>query len=469
MLILVLESSTTSAKAMLYNTQTRQYETSVKAYPQMYKDITTHDAEQVFLTTMQLGKEVIAGQKINMIVLGGTWHSLMLCDKQMKPATPVYLWSHTGAAKLCANLRQDKEYVNQYYQRTGCMVNAIYPMYKLLMLKEQYQLSDYNIMGQGTYFTYRITGKRIITECMASGTGLMNIHKKKWDKTLLAQIGIEEEQLCEFVPYNQTFPLNQEGANLLGISEGVPVLAANSDGGLNQVGSGALQEGIMTFSVGTSGAMRLSAGKAFVPEKPSTWCYHSPKTWLVGVATSGCCNCVDWFRNGIGNGKTYEELEAGTTTILDTPVFLPFLFGERCPGWDDEQKGGFLGLEAHHGLQEMYCAVQEGVLFNLYQCYKVLVDVNGPPKKIKLSGGILQSESWKQMCADIFQVEMEIDDMPHASLLGGAVLAMEILGVIQDASEYQESETQVIRPNAKNKEIYEQKFACYMKYYNETK
>lgn len=466
MLILVLESSTTSAKAMLYDTETRQYETRVRPYPQMYKDITLHDAEQVFLTTVLLGKEMAEGRTISMIALGGTWHSVMLCDTQIEPVTPVYLWSYTGAAGLCSSLRQNPEQVNQYYQQTGCMVNAIYPMYKLLMLKEQYQLSDYMIMGQGTYSTYRLTGERVITECMASGTGLMNIHTGQWDGTLLKQLEIKEEQLCSLVPYNETFPLSREGARLLGIQEGIPVIPANSDGGLNQVGVGALQEGVMTFSVGTSGAMRLSAGKAVIPQKPSTWCYRSPKSWLVGAATSGCCNCIDWFRSSVGNEKTYEELESSPGTLKDTPVFLPFLFGERCPGWDDEKRGGFLGIEPYHDIKDMYRGIQEGVLFNLYQCYKVMLEVSGKPERIKLSGGILQSEVWRQMCVDIFQREMEIDEMPHGSLLGGAVLAMELLGVIPDASKYVEGKARIIKPNLDNAVIYEKKFRCYLKYYN---
>ena len=52
------------------------------------------------------------------------------------------------------------------------------------------------------------------------------------------------------VDYNQTFPLNEEAAAALGVKPGIPVVPTNSDGGLNQVGSGAMEEGVMTFSVG---------------------------------------------------------------------------------------------------------------------------------------------------------------------------------------------------------------------------
>ena len=80
----------------------------------------------------------------------------------MRPATPVYPWSYTGAAPLCGRLREDASFVEDYYQKTGCMVNATYPFSRLLFLREQgYDLKDYYIMGQGTYNTYRLTGERV--------------------------------------------------------------------------------------------------------------------------------------------------------------------------------------------------------------------------------------------------------------------------------------------------------------------
>lgn len=467
MLVLILESSTTSAKSMVYDTETGNCEIKVKPYPNMSGDATVHDACEVFRTTMEAGREISGGRKIDMISLVGTWHSLLLCDSDMSPVSPVYQWSYTGASRICGRLREDKDYIYDYYNKTGCMVNAIYPMFKLLHLREKKDLSQYYIMGQGTYSTYRLTGKRVITECMASGTGLFHIHNRRWDEELLKQLGIREEQLCRLISYNKTCPLSKEGAEILGLEEGIPVIPANSDGGLNQLGAGAMKNGSMTFSVGTSGAIRFTANMAELPSSPSTWCYMSPKSYLIGAATSGCCNCIDWFCENFGVGKKYGELELSDAVVEDTPVFLPFLFGERCPGWNDERMGGFVGVRPHHGIKELYRAVQEGILFNLYQCYQELCKMAGRPKCVKLSGGILQSGVWKQMCADIFQKEMEIDEVPHGSLFGGAVLAMELLGVIEDVCEYEVEKKELIKPDYENAGVYQRKYQTYLKYYNE--
>lgn len=467
--ILVLESSTTSAKAMLYDTDRGTYEVKAKAYTLDSDDVTIHNAQKVFLETAEVGKTLCAGKKVDIISLSGTWHSMMLCDKEMKPQTPIYLWSYTGAADLCKELRKDNEYVQWFYQKTGCMVNAIYPAFKLKLLKQKgCQLKNYLIAGQGTYNTYRLTGERVITDCVASGTGLLNIHTKKFDTELLKEIGIEENQLGRIVTYKDTFPLQKEGAALLGLKEGIPVIPTSSDGGLNQVGAGALENGVMTFSVGTSGAIRLTTQKPIIPKTPSTWCYLSPKSWLSGAATSGCCNCIDWFKQRMfPEGMSYEEIEKGFQG-KDTPVFLPFLFGERCPGWQDERSGGFFDVKPYHKANDFYHGILEGILFNLYQCYEVLSSINGVPKKIKLSGGILHSKYWTQMCADIFGVAMNVDEIEHSSLLGGAVLGLELLGILKDGKDFTSEDTKVVNPNPAMAAVYAKKYQRYQYWYQKT-
>lgn len=471
MKILALESSTTSAKAMVYDTDTGKFQVESVPYILNHADVTIHDAKEVFEQTAYLGKKMCEGQTIDMVSLSGTWHSLMLCNDEMEPQTPIYLWSYTGAADICKGLRKDEEYVNRFYQKTGCMVNAIYPVFKIKLLKQMgYKLEDYRFVGQGTYNTYRLTGRWAVTDSVASGTGLLNIQTKTYDEDILKENGIRLDQLPKIITYKDTLKLHKEGAELLGLPIGTPVIATNPDGGLNQVGAGAVEEGVMSFSVGTSGALRLSTSEPVLPNKPSTWCYLSPKSWLSGAATSGCCNCIDWFKGKYyQEGISYSQMEAGCKNIEDVPVFLPFLFGERCPGWNDERDGGFYGLKPSHTVYDSYRAIQEGILFNLYQCYEELVALNGKPKRVMLSGGIIRSKVWTQMCADIFQIEMTIDEVEHSSLIGSVALAMELLGIISDAKDFKGNDSKVIKPNPKMKDFYQTKYQKYLYWYQVTK
>ncbi|MCW5952893.1 MAG: FGGY-family carbohydrate kinase [Propionibacteriaceae bacterium] len=464
MRILVLEASTTSAKAMVHDTVTGTSEVVTAPYPSG-PDPTTHDPDEVVAAVTSLGRQLSAGREIAAVALVGVLHGVFLADRELRPVSPVYLWTNTESAGLCRDLRQDEELTTSFYRRTGCMVNATYPVFTLpLLARRGLPVADSMVLDEGSYLNWVLTGRLVQTRCVASGSGMLNIHERSYDPGALAIAGINVSQLPELVDSEGSLALSDRGAALLGLRSGTPVLPTNSDGGANQVGVGALRPGVMTFSVGTSGALRLATDAPRLPDSPSTWCYLSPRSWLSGAATAGACSVVDWFRHRVAGGRPYAELEAGFQG--DCPVFLPFLYGERCPGWDDQRQGGFIGLTPQHDLRAMYHAVQEGVLFNLYQCYRKLVELNGTPTRVKLSGGILHSEVWSQLCADIFGIPLEVDEVAHASLLGGAVLGMELLGAIPSAVDYDSPAGSVITPDPAAAEGHMRKYERYLEAYH---
>jgi len=467
--ILVLESSTTSAKGMLFDTETGNYVMESLPFTQD-EDSTLQDADTVYQQTMAVGRKIAAGRKVDIIVLSGAWHSVMLTDEKKKPVTPVYVWSNTQASPLCRKLRKDEEFTSWYYHRTGCMVSAIYPSFKLMMMGEEGEdFSGKYIMGQGTYNTYRLTGEYVVLDSMASGSGLMNTHTVDYDDEILDFIGIKRSQLGRIVSYKDTFPLTREAAITLGLQEGIPVIPSGADGGFNQVGARAIENGIMTFSVGTSGAIRLSSDKPMIPLKPSTWCYRSPYKWLSGAATSGAANCVDWFKKKMFEpGTTYEQIEKGYTGKEEIPVFLPFLFGERSPGWEDGRFGGFMGLKPEHTRYDMYQAVLEGVLFNLYQCYEVISDIYGIPEKVMLSGGILHSDHCTKLCVDLFNIPMTVSKIEHSSLMGGVYLGAELLGVKLGEEKYDVLSDRMIYPDVEAHRKIKRRYLRYLNLYNAT-
>ncbi len=479
---------------MLYDTLTDTFDTVTHGYTQ---DTMTGsgmpgqaaspagsgpDAEGCFRQMCAAGREVIqkadrlrrdgknSADEVELIALVSVWHSILLCDRSHSPVTPVLHWNHTGAAAIYSRIREDASAVRRYYQTSGCMVNAIYPFFKIQMLMEMgLPVPDSYLLSQGAYNTLRMTGRMAATRCSASGDGLLDIRKKEYNLNGLHAFGVEEWQLPKLVDSEEMFPLTEEAASLLGLKSGTPVLPANADGGSNQIGAGAAREGIMTLSVGTSSALRLSVKEPLLPAEPSIWCYLSPKGYLSGAATNGGCICTDWAKKRLfPAGTGYNEIEGEIRDRETTPVFLPFLTGERCPGWNDRRAGGFLYVKDHHTAGDLYLAVQEGVLFNLYQCYEELLRNHPAPEKIMLSGGILGSSFWTQMCAEIFGQDMTVTDVTQGSLLGGIVMGMGAAGIITDVNAYQPKVLRTIRVRPEQHQAYLEKYRRYLQAYRET-
>ncbi len=466
MKLLALEASTTSAKAMLYDPKSGQSRVLTQEYGKLNKE-SVRMADVMLEKTLAVGRRLAAGEEIGAISLGVTWHSLMLCDREMRPVTPPCLWNHMGAAEICREIRKKEEEVERFYRKTGCMVHAMYPAFKVEYFREQgLPVETSYLVNMGTYFTWMLTGKRISTLCLASGSGFLNLVSGSYDEKILKEYGIEKWQMSPLVQEGEILRLSKEAAKLLGIEEGVPVIPAEADGGLNQIGAGASGYGWATLSVGTSSAIRVSVKNPVLSGTRDFWCYRSPAGYLAGAAANGC-NCTDWAREQLfQNSLSYSEIEKRAERKEDGPIFMPFLFGERCPGWQDKRRASFSGFLSEHTAYDLYRAVQEGVIFNIYQCYRALMEAGVKVEKIMLSGGILRSELWTQMCADIFQRELYLSNVTEqASLIGGIVLAMKEVGMIEKPEDFKAKITGVIRPDKDSRLFYERKYIKYLEAY----
>lgn len=438
----------------------------------------TQDAEGVYNSIISGIKEILSTYtcEIDAIGLSGIWHSLLLLDEHRKPLTPIFTWADTSPAETVAKYRQDKKLWHLFYNKTGCAIHSIYPLWKIIHLKETQPdifTKKVHITSQLEYIFEQLTGKSVESKTIASGTGMFNIHNLDWDDEILHFAGINRSMLCELQEPKYMALLKDSMADYLGLKKGLPVIIGGADGALNQIGAGALKKGIMTLSVGTSGALRLAYDKPVIPESTSTWCYYALNgKRLVGAATSGAGNCLEWFKKKAykSSGFSYKELDekASKVDIENAPIFLPFLYGERNPGWQDSRQASFMGLKSHHEIGDLYHGVIEGVLFNLYQCYKALTQITGEPKEVRISGGIENSSLWLQMAADIFGRDIITSGIQHMSTVGAAVLALNALGEIKDIEKYEPGYEKRFVPNERASKIYTKRYETYLDYYQRT-
>lgn len=471
MRILVLESSTTSAKAMLYSSREGILRSCSQPYAAEHNQNGMQDADYVLAETLRMGREAADGGPVDLITVGGVWHSVLCCDRvTMQAVTPVYSWSYTGAAAFTRELRADKAYTLDYYHRCGCMPHVTYSPFKLMYLsrREGLELADKVCCEQSAYNFYRLTGVCASSATTASGGGLINLNSRDYDPDILREVGIQRDQLPELRTYRDTLPLSPQGAALLGLKSGIPVLPPMPDGGLNQVGAGAqLPGGPMTLSVGTSAALRRTTQRPLLSDPPSTWCYLAPGGgYISGAATAGACNCLDWALDRFFPAGTTHAQAQKAPVPRELPVFLPFLFGERCPGWRDDRPAALPDLRETHSAPHLYYGVMQGVLFNLYQCYQILCGLSGVPDAIKLSGGILRSPVWVQMCCDIFAHDMDCPDLEQASMLGAAALALEVGGDLPSSQDFPQPPQVTVHYSPDAHARYEQAFQAYLQCYH---
>jgi len=454
---------------VLYDSDAATVETTSQRF-ESADDSGARDADEAAAQVFALGRERLAGSSVDLVTLCSTWHGVTLQSADGHSLTPVYLWPYLGAEGIEATLRKDADFVRWFYGRTGCMVSAIYPALKLkLMVDQGVDTSAGIVMDDGSVMFQRLTGRFATTASLASGSGLLNTHNVAWDDEIPGVMGLGTLTMPEIVPSRTTAPLTEAAAQLLGLPAGTPVMAPGPDGGFNQVGDGATKPGIMTFSMGTSGALRVVASAPKISQRMSTWCYRSPDGWLSGAATNGCTNTVDWVRDTVLGGVDFRTIEPQLRPgPVDVPTFLPFHFGERCPGWNADRRGGFFGLEPQHDGLALYQGVAQGVLFNLRQCFAELVQLNGQPDHIRLSGGVLSSPFWTQMAADIMGADLDLSAQANQSSVGAIRLGLTAFGLDEEGPGLSSAPVGVVHPNPDMADYYNERYQAYLTAYEQT-
>lgn len=461
MRVLALEASTQAAKAAVVDEKGRVLAQRQMAYPDGVGDVVTLDPDAVLDVLLETGRQAVkeAGG-IDAAGLCTIWQSLLPLDARGRPLSRAWTWAHTGAGETASAIRLDANACRTYYRRTGCIPHSQLPVFQARhRLANEPELKSVAQWGSmASYLLEKLTGEGRQSTCAAAGSGWLNLESMEYDGMALELSGVRMEQLPPLCEPDEGFPLLPDIQRRLGVGP-IPLAAGGGDGGLNQIGSGGLRPGVMTVSIGTSAALRIASRTPVLPEPPATWCYYGAQGWYVaGAATSGACNCVDWVRHTLLADAPFAQLEQAMEERRakwgEAPVFLPFLWGERCPGWREDRAGGYLGLRGEHQVGDLYYAALEGVLLLLRRCYDIVTASTGEPEILSVSGGILNSRPWMQMAADVFGRPVEQSRNANASLMGAAALALCAGGALESASDFPVERGEFIQPDPAMRQHY---------------
>jgi gluconokinase len=114
-------------------------------------------------------------------------------------------------------------------------------------------------------------------------------------------------------------------------------------------------------------------------------------------------------------------------------TILPFLAGERAPGWRGDRRGFLAGLSLNTGALEIVQAALEAVALRLALVYRLLAPHAAREHVVVASGGaVTRSRAWTRMLADALGHPVTWSHEPEATSRGAALLAWHALGDIRD-------------------------------------
>ena len=440
-MVIALDVGTSSARATLYDAGGRPVPErfhQVLYEPRMTADGgVEHDPTRLLDAVATCLDAVVRGRRggeIEGVGVTTFWHGLLGLDAAGRPLTPVYMWADSRAAREAMRLRETLDEAS-LHARTGCHLHSSYWPAKLCWLAREQSALLHRVARWGSvgeFLELELFGDAATSVSMAAGTGLFDVTAGRWDATALAAAGIDATRLFAVVDRTQgRRGLRSSWAARWPDLRAIPWFPAVGDGAAGNVGSDCVTPDRIALNVGTSAALRLVPADAAPPPR-GLWRYAvDRKTPLLGGATSEGGNVLAWCRGvlQLPDDAALEDALAGRTPDAHGLTVLPFLAGERAPGWRGDKRGVIAGLSLHTDALDIVHAALEAVALRLARVYALLAPHATAEHVIVASGGgVTRSRAWSRMIADALGHAIAWSHEPEATSRGAALLALEALG-----------------------------------------
>ena len=379
-----------------------------------------------------LEKAGINGEKIAAIGLTGQMHGLVLLDERGDVLRPAILWNDQRTQDQCDEIHQ-RVGKSKFIQVTGNVALTGFTAPKILWVKEnepEVFARAAHVLLPKDYVRYQLTGEYAMDKADGAGTVLFDLKARDWSDEILAELDIPRAWMPrtfegpEFTGY-----VTAEAAAATGLKAGTPVAAGGGDQAAGAVGMGAVEPGVVSLTLGTSGVIFATTPTALIePEgRLHAFCHAVPGMWhFMGVMLSAA-GSFQWYHDKLAPEMSFDDL---TREAESVPAgsgglqFLPYLSGERTPYPDPLARGAFIGLTLRHGRAEMTRAVLEGVSFGLKDSFTLIQNAGmGAITQVRASGGGIKSPLWRQILASVLDAELVTVNTAEGGAYGAALLA----------------------------------------------
>ncbi len=467
-LILTVDIGTSSTRAILYDAQGRP----VPGYlAQRTNHLTTtadggaeFDAADLLVGVVEVIDQLLhsAGpmaRQIAAVAMDTLVGNVVGLGADGAPVTPVFIYADTRNAADAKALRAELGVAGAAasHDRTGCLIHTSYLPARFRWLaraRPDWLDAAARWVGIGETIYEQFLGRGVASYSAAAWSGLLNRRGLHWDDAWLAQLPVRADQLSPLGDVDDALVgLRPEWAARWPALHGIPWLPAIGDGAAANIGSGCDNPQRVALTMGTTGAMRVVVDPALPRVPDGLWLYRVDRNrGLLGGATTEGGNLFAWLRQTLQLPPA-EELEralAARPPLAHGLTVLPFVAGERAPGWREDARASVVGFTLNTDAVDLVQASLEGIAHRFCLIYRRIaphLDSGAGHQIIASGGGLLSSPAWLQIMADALGQPVLTLDEKEATCRGLALLALEALGVIGHPSDLPPATGKTYLPN----------------------
>ena len=353
------------------------------------------------------------------IGLAGHMHGATMVGADDRALRPSLLWNDTRAHAEAAEMDADP----RFREITGNIVFPGFTAPKVEWVRRhepQVFERTRRILLPKDYLRLFLTGEHASEMSDAAGTSWLDTGARAWSEELLSACHLGREHMPRLVEGSEASGLlRADLAAELGLPQ-VPVAGGAGDNAAAAIGAGCVRDGAAFLSLGTSGVL-FAANAGYRPD-PATavhsFCHAVPDTWHQMGVILAATDALNWLATLTGQSAAHLTHDLGPLRAPASPLFLPYLGGERTPHNDAAIRGQFLGLEHATDARAAARAVMEGVAYAFADCRDALAATGTTIPRALAMGGGARSEHWIRVLATTLDIPL---DLPAQGEFGAAL------------------------------------------------
>ncbi len=420
-----------------------------------------------------IAKADIIPSQIRGIGIDGQGWSAIPVDREGNCLYNTPIWMDTRAKDIAGHVTNDIG-ADNIFKVSGNTFLPSYTTPKMLWFKEakpEIYKKTYKFLQSNSYIGYKLTGVMSADKCQSYGIHFYNTKTCTYDKELANAMGLSTDKVPDIFSCHDVIGcVTKNAAEVTGLMEGIPVVAGGLDAACGTLGAGVYYAKQTQIQGGQAGGMSICEDQPIAHPKLIFGPHVVPDLWLLQGGTVGGGGVLRWFKQELGEGKSFDELTALAEEVpsgADGVIFLPFMSGERCPIWNPNAKAVFYGLGFDKTKGHMIRAALEGVVFSVAHNFKEAEEagVNIKELDLRAMGGAANSRLWMQIYADVTGCRISISSSDTATTLGAAILAGVGTGLYRNFKEAVEDTVKITRvqePDQINHEKYKKSMELYL-------
>ncbi len=456
--ILAHDIGTTGNKATLYDDQGSLLNSAFHGYATKYEQGGWAEQnpedwwEAVCTTSHELLKISDVGRdEIACIVFSGQMMGCVPVDKTGHPIRDAIIWADQRSVEQ-ARWMAERISPEVVYRITGHRLSPSYSASKILWLRDHQPdiyKETYRFLHAKDSIIARLTGNFVTDRSDAGGMNLYHLEQAEWSEDILQAIRLDPVKLPAIhLSTDVVGEVMNSVSEDIGIAAGTPVVIGGGDGSCAATGAGVIREGAAYNYIGSSSWIGLATKKPIYDPEMRTfnWAHLVPDLYSPNGTMQTAGGSYQWTRDQLCSLETNLAKQSGISPYElmnqkaeQSPpgarglIFMPYLLGERCPRWNPNARGAFVGLTMSHTRSDMIRAVLEGIALNLRVILEAFQNQGAKIDAMRVIGGGAQSRLWNQIMANVYGVKIiRLAMLEEATSLGAAIAGGVGVGLFPD-------------------------------------